>query len=268
MTTELPAGWYRDPSGAQNYWDGQHWSTPAPPTAAPGPTPSIPPTSGPPPAAGPPPTSWGAPGQPGGAPVPVAAAVNQAAAALRRVGVTKAVLPAGLVYGGLVVALLSLFMPWTTVSANLPLLGSMHVNASPFKSVWMILPLALIGVGAWLAWPALTRRPLPTGRLAGLAGVNGGLALCWVIGLVNYLNGASALTDSLGGADADAADVAAVQSLVDVSLNFGYLLYTAAVAALIAGLVLLWRTGRAVASPAGSPAPAAAPPPYGPAPMT
>ena len=39
---------------------------------------------------------------------------------------------------------------------------------------------ALVFTAAWLAWPALTRRPLPTGRLAGLAGVTGGLALCWV----------------------------------------------------------------------------------------
>ena len=50
-------------------------------------------------------------------------------------GVSKAMLPHGLIYGGLVFALLSLFMRWTTVSADILLIGSGNIDASPFKTV-------------------------------------------------------------------------------------------------------------------------------------
>ena len=47
MTTELPAGWYRDARGAQSYWDDIS-GTPCTPSAPPGPAPGAPPTYGPP----------------------------------------------------------------------------------------------------------------------------------------------------------------------------------------------------------------------------
>ncbi|BBZ66889.1 hypothetical protein MINS_23180 [Mycolicibacterium insubricum] len=260
MTTELPAGWYRDARGAQSYWDGHQWNTPAPPSAPPGPAPGAPPTYGPPPAAGPPPASSGDVTQAVGVPMP--AAVNQAAAALRSMGVSKAMLPAGLIYGGLVFALLSLFMRWTTVSADIPLIGSMNIDASPFKTVWMVLPLLLIAAGSWLAWPLLARRPVPMKRLAGLVGVAAGLVVCWLIGLINYFNGASSAASGLGDdSDAD------INSMIEVSINFGFILFTLAVAALIAGVVGLWRDRRVTAIPTVPSAPAAPPPPHGPGPL-
>ena len=107
----------------------------------------------------------------------------------------------------------------------------------------MIFLVAVIAVTAGLAWTVLSAAPaVPTGRLTGLAASAGALVLGVLLGIYWYFSGASEISDQLGGSGAD------LSSLVSVSLNFGFILYTVGVAVVIAGVVMLWRK-RSSASP-------------------
>jgi len=150
--------------------------------------------------------------------------------------------PGWLIYGGCLAAFIGVFMPWVTVSANVIIQVSANVSPSQ-RPALMIFLLAAIAVTAGLAWTVLSAAPaIPAGRLTGLAASAGVLVLGVLLGIYWYFSGAAEISDQLGGSSAD------LSSLVSVSLNFGFILYTAGVAVVIAGVVMLWRT-RTTASP-------------------
>lgn len=150
--------------------------------------------------------------------------------------------PGWLIYGGCLAAFIGVFMPWVTVTANVIIQVSANVSPSQ-QPVLMIFLLAVIAATAGLAWTVLSAGPaVPAGRLAGLAASAGALILGVLLGIYWYFSGASEIKDQLGGSSTD------LSSMVSVSLNFGFILYTAGTAVVIAGVAMLWRQ-RPTASP-------------------
>jgi hypothetical protein len=252
-------GWYDDPHdrNALRYWNGQQWTpqqqrkaavpgppppppnygapppSPSPGVPPPGyaPTPPVPPGYGQPPQ---PPVQAGFGGQ-------LAGAGSQTASQGRNFAANLSV-PGWLIYGGCLAAFIGVFMPWVTVSASVIIQVSANVSPSQQPAV-MIFLLAAIAVTAGLAWAVLSAAPaIPAGRLAGLAAGAGALILGVLLGIYWYFSGASEISNQLGGSGTD------LSSLVSVSLNFGFILYTAGVAVVIAGVAMLWRK-RPSASP-------------------
>ncbi|WP_293023000.1 DUF2510 domain-containing protein [Mycolicibacterium sp.] len=240
-------GWYDDPHdrNALRYWDGRQWTPqqqrrPAvpPPPPLPGygtPIPPVPPGYGQPPQ---PPGHTGFGGQMASA---GAQPASQGGAAAKNFAAILSV-PGWLIYGGCLAAFIGVFLPWVTVSANVIIQVSVNVSPSQ-RPALMIFLLAVIAVTAGLAWTVLSAAPaVPTGRLTGLAASAGALVLGVLLGIYWYFSGASEISDQLGGSGAD------LSSLVSVSLNFGFILYTVGVAVVIAGVAMLWRK-RPSASP-------------------
>jgi hypothetical protein len=252
-------GWYDDPHdrNALRYWDGQQWTPQQQRKAAATPPPPVPNYGAPPapPSPGVPPPGYGTPtppappgyGQPPQLPAPagygvqLSSAGSQLASPGRNFAANLSV-PGWLIYGGCLAAFIGVFMPWVTVSANVIIQVSVNVSPSQQPAV-MIFLLAVIAITAGLAWAVLSAAPVvPAGRLAGLAASAGALILGVLLGIYWYFSGASEISNQLGGSGTD------LSSLVSVSLNFGFILYTAGVAVVIAGVALLWRK-RPSASP-------------------
>lgn len=145
----------------------------------------------------------------------------------------KVSITAGLLFGGLVLAAISLFLPWTTVTASL-LLGSPYTfDVSPFRGGRVFLVLPVIAAAGWLAWPMISGAQMLIKRLAGLTGVVGLLGLFFMIGVINYVQNLSEKQKAVSGAEflADA---------IDVSIGFGFVLYTMALVAIAVGLGRVW----------------------------
>ena len=144
-------------------------------------------------------------------------------------------IPGWLIYGGCIAAFIGVFMPWVTVSANVIIQVSADVSPSQQPAL-MIFLLGVIVVTAALAWTVISAVPaVPTTRLTALAASAGALILGVLLGIYWYFSGASEIKDQLGGSSVD------LSSMVSVSLNFGFILYTVGVAVIIAGVVILWR---------------------------
>jgi hypothetical protein len=261
-------GWYDDPHdrNALRYWDGRQWTpqqqrkaaVPPPPPQQPPPPPQNYGAPPPPPSQSAPPPGYGTPTSPvpqgyGQPPQPpgqsfggqTASAGSQPAsqvgAAAKNFAANLSV-PGWLIYGGCLAAFIGVFMPWVTVSASVIIQVSANVSPSQQPAV-MIFLLAVIAVTAGLAWTVLSAAPAaPAGRLTGLAASAGALILGVLLGIYWYFSGASEISNQLGGSGTD------LSSMVSVSLNFGFILYTAGVAVVIAGVVMLWRK-RPSASP-------------------
>lgn len=138
---------------------------------------------------------------------------------------TRIPVAAWLLYGGFVVAAISVFLPWVKASA----LGLISKNASPLEGVWLVVPIVIIAGAAWLAWPLLTGSQLATNRLIGLTVSAGVLMILLVIGYWGYMSAVSERNK-----DPDVKDV------VDVSVGPGLLMYTAAIVAIVVAIVQLW----------------------------
>ncbi|GAB3025761.1 hypothetical protein [Mycobacterium bourgelatii] len=151
--------------------------------------------------------------------------------------VPKAPITAGLLFGGLALAAISLFLPWTTIKATV-LFGSTTIDASPFRGGWIFLILLVIAGAGWLAWPTISGAEMLMKRLAGLTGVVGLLGVFFVIGAINYAQGISEKQQAIAEAG-DSADF--IASGVDVSLGFGFVLYTMALVAIVVGLGRVWK---------------------------
>jgi hypothetical protein len=148
----------------------------------------------------------------------------------------RRLLTAGLLYGGLVIAAIALFLPWVTVSVSGPFGGDLYkADASPFKGGWIFVILLVIAGAAWLAWPTVTGSTMPIKRLAGLTAVVGLQILCLLAGFVDYANGADELDKTMGGTRAQLIGINP-----DVSIGFGFVLYAVAVVAIAVGLVQIW----------------------------
>jgi hypothetical protein len=144
---------------------------------------------------------------------------------------TRNMLTAGLIYGGLFLAAIALFLPWVTVSVKNPLgFGDMgHQDYSPFGGFMKFLGLLLIAGAMALAWATLSDAQKRIGLLIGLSAVTGLLICGFLLGLLNYLGGVS--EKGKGGEGSE---------YVDVSMDFGMFLYFAAVAALSVGVLRIW----------------------------
>lgn len=141
-----------------------------------------------------------------------------------------------LIFGGLLIAAIAMFLPWVTVSANVPLAGHLSVDLSPFKDYWIFVALLVIAGSGWLAWPALSGSQIPFNRLIGLSVAVGVLVVFFIIGVYAYVNGISERNKEFSDKD-----VEEFKGLVDVSIGPGLILYTAATAAIVFGVVQLWR---------------------------
>ena len=260
-------GWYDDPHdrNALRYWDGRQWTPQQQRKAAvppPPPPPPLPSYGAPPPPSNPgaPPPGYGTPAPPvppgyGQPPQPPGQAgygsqfasagsqpASQAGAAAKNFAANLSV-PGWLIYGGCLAAFIGVFMPWVTVSASVIIQVSANVSPSQQPAV-MIFLLAVIVVTAGLAWSVLSAAPaVPAGRLTGLAASAGALILGVLLGIYWYFSGASEISNQLGGSGMD------LSSMVSVSLNFGFILYTAGVAVVIAGVVMLWRKRPSTSAP-------------------
>jgi len=250
-------GWYDDPedSKAQRYWDGNDWTPyrqrkatapaaepprapiaspprsfqppPPPPTASPLP-PSGPPQA--PPNTLPPPT--GAPLPPGSAATPGAGALSPDNLAAVKAALTNKPSGAGvLLYIGLFVTAISVFLAWETVTVSADFLGTQtelfsgsRGTSSGFRFV-ILIPIAL---AAWLAWPVLTRTALSVQRLLGLTAVVVLMLLSVPLWFVVFRDN-----------DPDSGTTS--------SYGFGLYLFAAAVVVVTVGVVRVW-TDRSRAS--------------------
>lgn len=142
-------------------------------------------------------------------------------------------LTTGLVYGGLVVATLAIFLPFATVTV----LG-MNVADASLPWLYRLLALVLIGGSAALVWPALSGVALEPWRRAGVSVLVGLMVVLIVIAFMGVSDG-----DTEG------------EGIAGVSPGFGLMLYVAAVIAIIVGVVRLWM------QPARAPGTTLPPPP-------
>lgn len=212
-------GWWQASDG--NWYPPQQQSgyAPPPPQAPMGPpgyraagqttgTPMAPPPAQPwsPPAAGPQYSAAG--GQP----------FSQASAAFTS-GAAKLPLPAWLLYGGLAVALISIFLPWATVSAE----GILTLSV-PLDDVSKVGDFLLIAVSAWLVWVTFAQPQKRWAQII-LTVLVGILVIDMIIEWA-----------SLGSAAGDVRDTPGVS----VSPSVGILLYTAAVSFLAVRIVFLF----------------------------
>jgi hypothetical protein len=223
MTTPQP-GWYDDPenSSAQRYWDGQRWTPERQPKANSGPTPPPPVAAAPPPpGAALPPPGQGVPSA-GTAPVFGQSASDPLATVK---GLVANFTPkTWLLYGGLAFALLTVFLPWVTISV-----GGVEEDSDeggPHLGWKYVAVLAIIAAAA-LAWPTIVGSALDANRLIGLSAAVGVLFLGVVFGFYEILSFSSKLSSEVGG-------------LVQASPGFGLYLFAAAVISSAAGVVWLW----------------------------
>ncbi|CAM3308630.1 hypothetical protein BST27_29410 [Mycobacterium intermedium] len=150
--------------------------------------------------------------------------------------VPKDLVTAGLLFVGLALAAISLFLPWTTITAKV-LFGTTTIDASPFRGGWSFLILLVIAGAGWLAWPTISGAQMLFRRIVGLTGVVGLLGVFFLIGAINYAQGISEKQQAIAEAG-DSADF--IANGVDVSLGFGFVLYTMALVAIAVGLGRVW----------------------------
>jgi hypothetical protein len=155
--------------------------------------------------------------------------------------VARHLVSAGLIYGGLFLAAIAVFLPWITVNVKNPLgLGDLgHQDYTPFTGVLKFLVLLMILGAMALAWATLSGSQIHVGLLIGLSAVTGLLACGFLLGLLNYFGGVA--EKSKGGEGSQ---------YVDVSIDFGMFLYFAAVAALAVGVLRIWMQRARPATPA------------------
>lgn len=229
MTTPRQPGWYDDPHGSnsQRYWDGQGWTQHRrlKPTARPTPPPPRQP-SPPPPRQPPPPRN---PPLPPGARPPPGPQIQRGGAEIASDGpatvkgfAAKPSIAGLLVFGGLVIAVVAIFLPFATVSIHLfgMTFRAHEVSATGTGRLVVFL---LAAVTVLLAWPSLSGSALADGRLIGLSVA---VVLLVVVVVVSYLD----VSENNGKAE----------GIVKVSPAFGLLLYAAGVVVVAVGVVWLW----------------------------
>lgn len=143
--------------------------------------------------------------------------------------VEKPTVTAGLLYGGLVLALISIFLPFATqtISVMGMSLGEQDVELNGVAKFIFIL---LIAATAWLAWPLLAKTSFSANRIIGLSVAVGALALYVVYGFIR-----------LGSLNSD--DTSA-------SPGLGLLLLVVAVGFIVFGLARVWLARRALGTTA------------------
>jgi hypothetical protein len=130
--------------------------------------------------------------------------------------------PAWIVFGGLLVTIISIFLPFATVS--LKLFGrtlSSHGAAADGTAKLVVILLAV--VAAFLALPALTGSRMPASRLIGLSVVVG------LLGALTFVWFHTVATKNNEG-----------EGFVNVAPAVGLMVYAAAVIVTAVGVVLLW----------------------------
>jgi len=181
----------------------------SPPQARPGPNPPAQPAS----------QQWQPPEpqNPGGA----AQTASDGVAAVKGVASTISV-PAWIVLGGLLVTVISIFLPFATVSLRLfgRTLTSHGVAADGTAKLVVIV---LAAVAAFLALPVLSGSHIPAGRLIGLSVVVG------LLGALTFVWFHTVSTKNSEG-----------EGFVDVAPAFGLWVYAAAVIVTAVGVVVLW----------------------------
>ncbi|MGB9307561.1 MAG: hypothetical protein ACLPXZ_16320 [Mycobacterium sp.] len=145
--------------------------------------------------------------------------------------VSRHLLTAGLIYGGLFLAAVAVFLPWITVNVKNPLgFGDLgHQDYTPFGGILKLLALLMIAGAMALAWFILSESQKSAGFLIGLSAVTGLLICGFLLGLINYFGGVA--EKGKGGEGSQ---------YVDVSIDFGMFLYFAAVAAVAVGVLRIW----------------------------
>jgi hypothetical protein len=137
--------------------------------------------------------------------------------------VAKLSVTTGLLFGGLVIAVIAIFCPWATVTE----MGIDVASAGGPNTGWKFAVLLVIAAAAWLAWPTLSGSPMQVNRLIGLT-----IAVCVLFGVViiGFIN-----------VNSFSSDVAKnTFQIVHASAGFGLWLYTVAVIASAVGVVQLW----------------------------
>jgi hypothetical protein len=205
-----------------------------PPESQPNYAPPPPPPSQPPPPGYPIPTAGQAPGIPhGNIPQPRPAyPQNQAGGAqtasdslaAAKVLLANLSLTSGLIYGGLIIAVIGILCPWVTVSVMGIEEGSRDFG--PHIS-WKYAALLVIAAAGWLAWPTVSRSQLQLNRLIGLTAAVGVLGLVFIIGFYDIVSFSSNISEM-------------TYKIADVDPGWGLWLYAAAVIASAAGVVQLW----------------------------
>lgn len=214
------------PPGSNLPSAAQTRAAPLPPLPPRPPAPTGPPRS-PQPANRPPPPGYSPPGPQRGTPPgpqnpgarapegPESLAAGKAAAARMSV-------PAWIVFGGLLVTVISIFLPFATVS--LKLFGrtlSSHGAAADGTAKFVVILLAV--VAAFLALPALWGSRMPASRLIGLSVAVG------LLGALTFVAFHTVSTKNNEG-----------EGFVTVTPAFGLMVYAAAVIVTAVGVVLLW----------------------------
>jgi hypothetical protein len=126
------------------------------------------------------------------------------------------------VFGGLVIAVVAIFLPFATVSIQVFGMTFRAHEASASGTARFVV-LLLVAAAVFLAWPTLTGAAVADWRRIGLSVV---VVLLIVVAVVAYID----ISDNNGKAE----------GLVKVSVAFGLLLYGAAVVVIAVGVVWLW----------------------------
>jgi hypothetical protein len=137
----------------------------------------------------------------------------------------KPTVNAGLLYGGLVLALISIFLPFATqtISVMGMSLGEQDV---PLNGAAKFIFILLIAATAWLAWPVLAKTVFSLNRIIGLSVAVGALALYVVYGFIR-----------VGTLNSDT---------TSASAGLGLLLLLVAVVVIVVSVVRVWLTRRSL----------------------
>jgi hypothetical protein len=149
----------------------------------------------------------------------------------------------GLLFGGLLFAILGVFLPFASISVF-----GMNVADIPLPWAYRLIALALVAGSAALAWPALSGVQIESGRRIGLSVVVGLMVVVIVIAFF-----AVAESNSEGGAD--------TEGIAGASPGFGLMLYAVAVVAIIVAVVRLWMQRPQTPGMFPPPPPSSLPPP-------
>lgn len=129
-----------------------------------------------------------------------------------------------LLYIGLIVTAISVFLAWETITVSTDLLGTQMDLASAARGTstgFRFVILAAIVVAAWLAWPVLARTSMSMNHLLGLSAIVGLMVLSVPLFFLAFVD-----NDPESGTTS--------------SYDFGLYLYTAAVIAVAVGAVRVW----------------------------
>jgi hypothetical protein len=165
------------------------------------------------------PPSWSAPAAHSQNPAVGGPTLGDPAAAFKA---SAAAIPlaAWLLFGALGIALVSIFLPWATIS-----FGGLSESA-PLDGADKIWDLLLITGGAALVWATFTLRQAERATFIGLTVVTGILVIDVIIDWATLSSAAAQMGETDSG--------------LDVSPAIGIILYTAAVAFLAVRIVLHW----------------------------